>query len=117
MTGTAAWMWKVAMDWILGVRAEIRGLMIDPCIPAEWDSYKVVRRFRRATYEVTVENPDHVSHGVREIYVDGMSHDSYLLPVFPGGETHQIRVVMGEPTVQIEMTSEIISEEISMSAE
>jgi cellobiose phosphorylase len=116
-TGTAAWMWKVALDWILGVRAEIRGLMIDPCIPSEWDSYKVVRRFRRATYEVTVENPEHVSHGVKEIYVDGMSHDSYLLPIFPGGDTHQIRVVMGEPTVQIAMTSEIISEEVSISTE
>lgn len=117
MTGTAAWMWKVALDWILGVRAEIRGLMIDPCIPSGWDSYKVVRRFRRATYEVTVENPEHVSHGVKEIYVDGMSHDSYLLPIFPAGETHQIKVVMGEPTVQIEMTAEIISEEISVSTE
>ncbi len=57
MTGTASWMWKVCLDWILGVRAEIRGLQVDPCIPPEWDGFKVVRRFRKATYEIEVTIP------------------------------------------------------------
>ncbi len=95
MTGTASWMWKVCLDWILGVRAEVRGLLIDPCVPADWDGYKVVRRFRRATYEIEVANPDHVSQGIREIWVDGTRCDSSLLPVFRAGETHQVKVVMG----------------------
>ncbi|MCE5313465.1 MAG: glycosyl transferase family 36 [Armatimonadota bacterium] len=116
-TGTAAWMWKVCLDWILGVRAEIRGLLIDPCIPSEWDSYKVTRRFRRATYEVEVENPEHVSQGVREIYVDGKRHHSYLLPLFPAGETHQVKVVMGQPSMTLEVHAEFVSEEVSVSTE
>ena len=110
MTGTASWMWKVDLEWILGVRAEVRGLLIDPCIPPDWDAFKLVRRFRRAVYEIEVVNPDHVSQGVKEIYVDGEKHDSYLLPVFRAGSVHQVRVVMGEPTEQMESPEELISD-------
>lgn len=95
-TGTATWAWKVCLEYILGIRAEIKGLLIDPCIPAEWGSYKVIRRFRRANYEIEVENPEHLNQGIKEIYVDGEEYESYLLPVFPAGETHQIRIVMGQ---------------------
>ena len=94
-TGTAAWMWKVSLEWIMGVRPEIRGLSVDPCIPPEWHGFKVVRRFRRATYEIEVTNPEHVSQGVREILVDGQKHDSHLLPVFASGGTHEVKVTMG----------------------
>ena len=110
MTGTASWMWKVCLDWILGVRAEIRGLLVDPCIPPEWESYKVVRRFRRAVYEVEVLNPDHVSTGVREIRIDDQKYDSHLLPVFPPGETHKITVVMGQPSEEIVSPAELTSQ-------
>lgn len=107
MTGTAAWMWKVSIDWILGVRAELRGLLIDPCIPAQWDGYKVVRRFRGATYEIEVENPDHVSQGVAEIVIDGKPWESHLLPVFGDGRTHKVQVRMGQPTENIEIPAEL----------
>lgn len=110
MTGTASWMWKVSLDWMMGVRSEIRGLLVDPCIPPDWDGYTVVRRFRRATYEIQVENPDHVPQGVREIYVDDEKHDSHLLPVFPAGTTHKVRVVMGEPGEGLESPVELVSE-------
>ena len=109
MTGTASWMWKVCLDWILGARAEIRGLHMDPCVPAEWDSYTVVRRFRRATYEIEVSNPGHVCQGVREVWVDGELHDSHLLPIFPAGTTHQVRVVMGEPDASLEAKEQLVS--------
>jgi len=109
-TGTAAWMWKVCLDWILGVRAELRGLLIDPCIPAEWDGYKVIRRFRWATYEIEVTNPDHVSMGVAEIEVDGRKWDSHLLPVFGDGKTHKVSVRMGQPTEDLEVPAELSSQ-------
>ncbi len=98
MTGTAAWMWKVCLEWILGVRAEIRGLLVDPCIPSRWESFRVRRRFRRAVYDIEILNPDHLCQGVKEIIVDGKPHSSYILPVFPPGEMHQVKVIMGKQT-------------------
>lgn len=112
MTGTASWMWKVSLDWILGARAEIRGLIIDPCIPVAWDSFTVVRRYRKATYEITVENPDHVSQGISELWVDGERYHSQLLPIFPAGTTHQIRAVMGEPTALLAVSVERVTAEM-----
>jgi cellobiose phosphorylase len=59
-------------------------------------------------YEIEVLNPDHVSQGVKEIFVDGEPHESHLLPVFPAGETHHVKVVMGsisKPTERSEMLS------------
>jgi cellobiose phosphorylase len=110
LTGTAAWMWKVSIDWILGVRAEIRGLLVDPCIPSEWDEFKVTRHYRRATYEIEVSNPDHVSTGVSEIVIDGERWESHLLPIFSDGKTHKVQVTMGEPTEEMEMPAELISQ-------
>lgn len=112
MTGTASWMWKVALDWMLGIRAEIRGLLIDPCIPPEWDFYKVTRRYRGAVYEIEVENPEHVSHGLKQILVDGERHGSHLLPQFPSGETHTIRVTLGEPSEELEAVGEMVAAEV-----
>ncbi len=56
-TGTAAWMYRVAYDWILGVRPTYGGLMIDPCVPAGWRSFKVERVFRGCRYRIEISNP------------------------------------------------------------
>lgn len=115
MTGTASWMWKVCLEWILGIRSEIRGLLVEPCIPTEWDGFRVFRRFRGACYDIEVENPEHVSSGVREVYVDGERHTSSLLPVFGHGEIHKVHVVMGEESREIE--EEVEEEESLISGE
>jgi len=108
LTGTAAWMWKVCLDWIMGVRAELRGLLVDPCIPSKWDGFRLTRRFRRATYEIEVTNPEHVNSGVAEITVDGERWESHLLPVFGDGKTHQVKVRMGAAAAEMEVPAELI---------
>lgn len=95
LTGCAAWMWRACADYILGVRTELDGLKIDPCIPGEWSSYKIMRRFRNAMYDITVMNPEGVQYGVREIRIDGEKYESNILPVYADGRIHRIEVVMG----------------------
>lgn len=94
-TGSAQWLHRVATHWILGIRPQADGLLIDPSIPADWDSFTVTRRFRGATYDITVANPDHVSRGVRAVTIDGQPHASSLLPVFGDDLRHTVHVVMG----------------------
>lgn len=108
ITGTASWMWKVCLDWILGLRAEVKGLLVDPCVPPDWDSFRVVRRFRRATYHIEVLNPEGVSTGVKEVLIDGEKHDSHLLPVYPAGETHEVTVTMGGSTGKPESSPDTV---------
>ena len=70
-TGTAAWMYRVAFDHILGIRPSYAGLIVDPVVPRAWKGFRVERVFRGARYIVDFENPDGVERGVRSIDVDG----------------------------------------------
>ena len=94
LTGSAVWMLRGGLDYILGVRPAYDGLILDPCIPARWDGFKIARRFRGAVYEIVVENPDHVEHGVAGIEVDSKPIDGNVLPLFKEG-THKVRCRMG----------------------
>jgi cellobiose phosphorylase len=95
LTGTAAWNLVAIQQWILGVRPEHDGLLVDPCIPPDWQGYQVSRRFRGATYAITVRNPQHVSHGVAGVWVDGQRMGGNLLPVYGDGEVHEVEVLLG----------------------
>jgi cellobiose phosphorylase len=94
-TGSAAWLFKVAMDWILGVRATREGLKIDPCIPKEWKKYTVRRKFRGAIYEIEVTNPQNLNRGVKSIRVDGKLLEQPVIPPHKDGRVHQVKVVLG----------------------
>ncbi len=93
LSGTAAWNLVAASQYILGVRAGYDCLIVDPCIPASWETYKVKRVFRGATYLIEVQNPDKVNKGVKKIVVDGKAVDK--IPVFESGSTHTVQVIMG----------------------
>jgi len=80
-TGSAAWYQKVTVDWIIGVRATEQGLLIDPCIPKEWDKLKILRLFRNCSYDITIHNPDKKNGGVKKIIVDGNIIKSNILPI------------------------------------
>ncbi len=98
-TGTAAWMFRASLDWILGIRPALGGLLVDPVIPASWGGFRARRNFRGATYEIEVKNPEHVVSGVREIYVDGDAVDMEdgipLIPEYNDGKVHKVEVIMG----------------------
>ena len=93
LTGTAAWNWYAITQYILGIKPAYDGLQIDPCICSQWKEYKVTRRFRGSTYEITVKNPDGICKGIREILLDGQSLGGNIVPHTPG--THTVTVTLG----------------------
>jgi cellobiose phosphorylase len=93
-TGTAAWMYRVSFDYILGIRPTYTGLQIDPVIPSTWPGFKAERVFRGTRYFIEVENPDGVESGVRAITADGRPITGNILPVFTAPEC-RVRVVLG----------------------
>jgi cellobiose phosphorylase len=95
LTGTAAWMMKVATNWILGIRPQYHGVLVDPCIPKGWAKFMAIRHFRNAIYEIRVENPDHVSKGIKDVTADGEKLKTSLLPSFADGKKHTVRIKMG----------------------
>lgn len=99
-TGSAAWMFKVFTEWVLGIRPVEEGLLIDPCIPSSWRRFRVTRRFRGAVYHIEVENPEGVSTGVREVILDGRPLESPIIPPIGDGRAHKVVVRMGIITGQ-----------------
>lgn len=95
LTGAVAWMYVAATQHILGIRPEFDGLRVDPCIPSAWDSFRVTRQFRGATYRITVCNPEHVSSGIVSLHCAGRKISGNLLPVLAHGESCDAIAVMG----------------------
>jgi cellobiose phosphorylase len=83
LTGTAAWTYFTATQWIFGIRVEYDGLRVDPVIPAKWKGFTVTRKFRGNTYVIDVKNPKGNQRGVKSMRVDGEVVSGNLLPVYP----------------------------------
>jgi N,N'-diacetylchitobiose phosphorylase len=75
---------------MLGIRPEYDGLMIDPCVPSDWKRFEVTRKWRGATYRITVENPRGARKGISSVTMNG-TRVSLPLPVQPAGS--QVDVV------------------------
>jgi cellobiose phosphorylase len=95
LTGTAAWNFFAISQYILGVRPQFDGLIIDPCIPHSWSEYAVLRKFRQVEYMITVKNPDHVCKGVKSVKLDGKAFAGNQLPILEPGTKHDVEVILG----------------------
>ena len=96
LTGTAAWTFLDVSQYILGIRPDYDGLIIDPCIPDTMDGFTAKRKFRGNTYHITVRNPAHVQKGVTKLIVDGATIDGNMIPAINGtGHDVTVEVTMG----------------------
>ena len=93
LTGTAAWNYYAITQYILGIKPAYEGLEINPCIPSAWKEYQVKRRFRGATYNITVLNPHGVCKGILSIELDGEKIAGNIVKHQPG--LHQVIVTLG----------------------
>jgi cyclic beta-1,2-glucan synthetase len=96
-TGSAGWMQRAGIEGILGLRIRDMSLHIAPCIPKAWPGFKIEFRYRSARYDIVVENPRGVSHGIEFMVLDGnaLPGNQAHFPLADDGATHLIRVVLG----------------------
>lgn len=97
LSGTASWAYYSATHYILGIRPEVDGLIVDPCIPRKWDGFKVQRRFRNKELHIEVTNPKQVSRGVVSIMVDGREIEPGVISNSILKDGSVIQVTMGVP--------------------
>jgi N,N'-diacetylchitobiose phosphorylase len=81
LSGTASWSHHSALQWILGVRPSIDGLIVDPCIPKSWPGFSFARVFRGKKINIEVRNPQGLSKGVKSLEIDGKKVEGNLIPV------------------------------------
>jgi len=99
LTGAAAWSTFSATQYILGLRPEAEGLLIDPCIPSGWEGFSVTRRFRGRLLRIAVHNPEHVCRGVVKMLVDGYPIPGNVVPADLEPGEHRVEAWLGEESV------------------
>ena len=95
LTGTAAWTFVNVSQYILGIRPSFDGLEIDPCICSEMDSFTATRKYRGATYHITVNNPNHVEKGIKKMRVNGKEIQGSYIKAVEGITEYYVEVIMG----------------------
>ena len=95
-TGSASWMYRIGIEWMLGLSRRGDALVIDPCIPPTWDRFEVDYRTEGGgLLSILFENPEGVSHGVAELWLDQRPLPSPRVPLPRAGERKQLRVRLG----------------------
>jgi len=95
LTGTASWNFYTISQFILGIQPDYDGIKVDPCIPKDWKGFEITRKFRGATYQIKVENPNGVCKGVKQITIDGTPIEGNTIPLSSAGKVHLVVVTMG----------------------
>jgi cellobiose phosphorylase len=88
LTGTAAWNYVAIAHHMLGIRPELDGLRVSPCIGAEIPSFTITRRCRGATYVIRVTNS--LGESGPKLVVDGEAIEGTLVPYAAAGATVEI---------------------------
>jgi cyclic beta-1,2-glucan synthetase len=96
-TGSAAWMYRAGLEWILGLRIAGASLLVDPCIPKAWPGFNLMFRHGGARYEIGVTNPHGVCRGIAHAVLDGVALPAgdARVQLVDDGETHRLTIVLG----------------------
>jgi cyclic beta-1,2-glucan synthetase len=95
-TGSAGWLYRAGLEWMLGFRVRGAVLFVDPCIPKNWPGYSVEFRYHSATYKIVVENPLGVCCSIASTSLDGrILPEGASIALADDGATHEVLVVLG----------------------
>jgi cyclic beta-1,2-glucan synthetase len=94
-TGSAGWMYRVAVDAILGITIGSDALHVNPCIPREWPGFEARLRTPHALFRIAVQNPAHVNRGVKSIALDGRPSADGSIPLVGLEGEHDVTVLLG----------------------
>ena len=92
-TGSAAWMYRVGLEDLLGVRREGSKLHISPCVPNAWPGFRIRYRYGSSHYSLSCERAP--QPGPTSIRVDGMPTNEHVLSLVDDGKDHEVRVIFG----------------------
>ncbi len=90
-TGSAGWMYQLIVESLLGLRLEVDKLRFEPCLSADWDTFKVHYRYRETIYHITVLQTRDVK-GETGVTVDGVEQPDKAIPLLDDHQEHSVEV-------------------------
>jgi cellobiose phosphorylase len=99
-TGSAGWMYRFIVESLLGLRLEADRLSFAPCLPEDWETYKIHYRYRETVYHITVLQMHSATDGIM-VTVDGVERKDGSIPLVDDRKEHRVEVrVMGVKSSQ-----------------
>ena len=89
ITGSAGWLYRALSEFILGVRADFDGLVIDPVLPDGWENVCIQRRFRGAEYVIGF-----AAGSKRTVTADGVALSGNKIPLAKAGSVCRVCVTL-----------------------
>jgi len=90
-TGSAAWMYRLVVESILGLRLEVDKLRFVPCLPADWEAFKLHYRYRETVYHIAVMQT-RAGNGEMSVTVDGVEQHDKAIPLVDDRQEHSVEV-------------------------
>jgi cellobiose phosphorylase len=98
-TGSAAWMYRLIVESLLGLRREVDKLRFTPCLPADWKGFKMHYRYRETVYHIAVLQMREEKGGA-SVTVDGVVRPDQEIPLIDDRKEHSVEVrIPGSRTV------------------
>ncbi|NOQ97312.1 MAG: hypothetical protein GQ561_04030 [Calditrichae bacterium] len=91
-TGSAAWLFRITIDHLIGIRADYDGLIIDPCYPVDWETIYITRSFRNTEYRIKIANDSKLPDGQIDIWVEEKKIKGNKLPLCV--EKNNVKVIV-----------------------
>ena len=100
-TGSAGWMYRVALESVLGFDIEHgNSIRLKPCIPDAWPGFRLTHLLADGTaYRISVDNPTRSAERVVSAMLDGNAlecgRDGVCVKLAADGAMHIVRLVLG----------------------
>ncbi|WP_026492531.1 GH36-type glycosyl hydrolase domain-containing protein [Butyrivibrio sp. XPD2002] len=94
LTGTAAWTFVNISQYILGIYPTHKGLSVNPCVPADFGDFELTRKYRGATYNISVKT-NGTEKGIKKLIVNGKEIEGTVIPHDPSVSEYNVEAIMG----------------------
>jgi len=100
-TGSAAWMYRLILESLLGLRREVDRLFVAPLLPSAWHELRIRYRYFQATYTITVRGVGGGDRqGVLRMTCDGVVQQGGFIELINDGGQHIVEVEVGGTAAQ-----------------
>ena len=93
-TGSSSWLFMAGLEAILGVQKKGERLYLHPCIPKEWESFRIKYQYASSLYEINVYQQETKDSEIRKIYLDNDLIDTNMIILQDDQKTHRIDIIM-----------------------
>ena len=90
-TGSAAWMYRLILESLLGMSVNMDKMSFDPCIPKEWEEFKIRYLFRETVYRITVRQTNEEVEAA-SVTIDGFVRQDRAIQLVNDHQEHLVEV-------------------------